>query len=95
MVCALDRRGKVAFRETVECRREALVAFARTRLRKTDRLAVEATTNTRAVADIPRPFVAAVTVGKPDVVRGKLADCRRKAPGRAKAAGSDLSLIHI
>jgi len=65
VVCALDRRGKVVFRETVECRREALEVFARTRLRKTDRLAVEATTNTWAVADILRPFVAAVTVGNP------------------------------
>jgi len=32
---------------------------------KTDQLAVEATTNTWAVADILRPFVAAVTVGNP------------------------------
>jgi transposase len=65
VVCALDRRGKVLFRESVECRRETLEAFARAKLRKTDRLAVEATTNTWAVADILRPFVAAVTVGNP------------------------------
>ena len=42
VVCALDCRGKLLFRESVECRREALEAFARTRLKKTDRLAVEA-----------------------------------------------------
>src|SRR5262245_15171435 len=65
VVCALDGGGKVLFRETVACRREALEAFARSKLRKTDRLAVEATTNTWAVADILRPFVAAVTVGNP------------------------------
>lgn len=65
VVCALDRRGKVLFRETVECRREALLAFAKGTLKKSDRLAVEATTNTWAVADILRPFVAAVTVGNP------------------------------
>ena len=65
VVCALDRRGTVVFRETVECRRDALAAFAKAKLRKTDRLAVEATTNTWAVAEILRPFVAAVTVGNP------------------------------
>ncbi|QEL16710.1 IS110 family RNA-guided transposase [Limnoglobus roseus] len=65
VVCALDDRGQVLFRETVECRREALEAFARVKLQATDRLAAEATTNTWAVADILRPFVAAVTVGNP------------------------------
>jgi len=69
VLCALDRRGKVVFRETVECRREAREAFARARLKKTDRLAVEATTNTWAVADTLRPFVAAVTVGNPLPIR--------------------------
>lgn len=65
VACALDRRGKALFRESVDCRRESLEAFARAKLRKTDRLAVEATANTWAVADILRPFVAAVTVGNP------------------------------
>ena len=65
VVCALDPAGKVLFRETVECRREALLAFAQAKLHKTDQLAVEATTNTWAVADLFRPFVAAVTVGNP------------------------------
>lgn len=65
VVCALDGQGQVLFRETVECRREALEAFARGKLQATDRLVVEATTSTWAVADILRPFVAAVTVGNP------------------------------
>jgi transposase len=65
VVCALDRRGKVLFHETVACRRETLLAFAKSKLCKTDQLAVEATTNTWAVADILRPFVGAVTVGSP------------------------------
>jgi transposase len=69
VVCALDRRGKVLFRETVDCRREELEAFARRKLRTTDRLAVEATTNTWAVADLLRPYVAAVTVGNPLQIR--------------------------
>jgi hypothetical protein len=33
VVCALDRRGKVCFRETVERRRQALLAFAKATLR--------------------------------------------------------------
>src|SRR5271167_4112581 len=45
VICAIDRRGKVLFRESIECRREVLEAFAKSQLRKTDRLAVEATTN--------------------------------------------------
>jgi transposase len=64
-VCALDRRGKVLFRESVTVRREALEAFAWASLKRTDRLAVEATTNTWSVADILRPFVAGVTVANP------------------------------
>ena len=60
VVCALDRRGKVLFRESVECRREVLLAFAKAKLQKSDQLAVEATTNTWAVADILRPFAGAV-----------------------------------
>lgn len=65
VVCALDRRGNVLFRESVDCRREVLIAFAKSKLKKSDQLAVEATTNTWAVVDILRPFVAAITVGNP------------------------------
>ncbi|MFO0806447.1 MAG: IS110 family transposase [Gemmataceae bacterium] len=65
VMCGFDRAGKVLFRETIECRREVLESFAKSKLRKTDRLAVEATTSTWAVADILRPHVAAVTVGNP------------------------------
>lgn len=64
-VCALDGKGKCLFRMSVACDRTALEGFARKHLRKTDRLAVEATTNTWAVAEILRPFVAAAVVGNP------------------------------
>jgi transposase len=64
-VCALDGKGKCLFRMTVACDRKALDEFGRKHLRKTDRLAVEATTNPWAVAEILRPFVAAVVVGNP------------------------------
>jgi hypothetical protein len=45
-VCILDARGKVMFRGKAECRRDALEQFAKNYLRPTDRLALEATTNT-------------------------------------------------
>lgn len=64
-VCALDAKGKRLFRLSVDCDRTALEGFARKHLRKTDKLAVEATTNTWAVAEILRPFVATVVVGNP------------------------------
>ena len=64
-VCALDRHGKRLFRLSVDCQRPALEQFARQHLRKTDALAVEATTNTWAVVDILRPFVARIVVSNP------------------------------
>jgi transposase len=64
-VCILDATGKILARHSVLCGRKTLEAFARKYLEPTDKLAVEATTNTWAVADILRPFVAAVVVGNP------------------------------
>ncbi len=64
-VCILDESGKVLARHSVPCQRHALEAFARAQLQLTDKLAVEATTNTWAVAAILHPFVAAVVVGNP------------------------------
>jgi transposase len=63
--CALDANGKRLFRQTVACQREALEQFAKEHLRPTDRVALEATTNTWAVVAILRPHVAAVVVGNP------------------------------
>jgi transposase len=64
-VCALDRHGKCLFRLSVDCQRPALEQFAREHLHPTDALAVEATTNTWAVVDILRPFVARIVVSNP------------------------------
>lgn len=64
-VCILDARGKVVYRGRAACDRGALEAFARKQLKKRDRIALEATTNTWSVADILRPFVAAVVVSNP------------------------------
>ena len=64
-VCILDARGKVVFRGKADCRRDALVRFAKERLRRSDRLALEATTNTWPVVDVLQSFVADVVVGNP------------------------------
>lgn len=64
-VCILDAMGKVLARHSIPCERKTLEVFARDHLDPADRLAVEATTDTWAVADILHPFVAAVVVGNP------------------------------
>lgn len=64
-VCILDHKGKVLFRGRADCNREALERFAQQRLKKSDRVALEATTNTWPVAEILRQFVAAVVVSNP------------------------------
>jgi hypothetical protein len=68
-VCALDAKGKVVFRGRTGCLRPELEAFARAHLKKTDHVALEATTNTWAVVDVLRPFVADLVVGDPPRTR--------------------------
>jgi transposase len=63
--CALDEAGQVVFRQRFELRRETLVAFAQTRLQPTDRVVLEATTNTWAVVRLLKPHVAEVVVSNP------------------------------
>ena len=62
-VCILDRSGKAVFRGRAECRREELERFAKEKLKRSDRAALEAKTNTWPVVDILRPFVAEIVVG--------------------------------
>jgi transposase len=64
-VCILDGQGKALYRGRADCEREALERFAHRRLKKTDRVALEATTNTWPIVEILRPFVAAIVVGNP------------------------------
>jgi transposase len=64
-VCILDAAGRVVWRGRTGCLRDELESFARTRLKRTDRVALEATTNTWAVVAILRPHVAAVVVSNP------------------------------
>ena len=50
---------------TVPVTREALASFAERQLSREDRLAMEATTNTWAVAGVLRPFVKEIVIGNP------------------------------
>ena len=73
-VCILDGQGKVLFRGRADCDRDALARFARQRLKKSDGIALEATTNTWPIVEILRPFVAAAS----SVIRSR----RRRSPRR-------------
>jgi transposase len=61
--------GKPFATYTVSVTREALTAFAKRELCSEDRLAMEATTNTWAVAGVLGPFVQEVVIGNPLKVR--------------------------
>jgi hypothetical protein len=61
--------GTVFATYTVPVTREALAAFAERQLTAEDRLAMEATTNTWAVAEVLRPFVKEIVIGNPLKVR--------------------------
>ena len=53
--CILDAQGKVVHRERFALNRQTLALFAEKRLRPADHVAMEATTNCWAVADVLRP----------------------------------------
>jgi transposase len=61
----VDPQGRELLSRRFELTRLSLHAFARTTLRPTDRVALEATTNCWAVAEILRPWVAEVIVSNP------------------------------
>jgi transposase len=65
-ICIIDAQGKTLIKQRLEdFDREKLLAFAREHLRPEDRVALEATTNTWAVARLLRPFVAEVVASNP------------------------------
>lgn len=68
-VCIIDHEGKIVFRQRFPLNRQTLEHFAATVLRPTDRVALEATTNSFAVADVLRPHVAEVVVSNPMATR--------------------------
>jgi len=61
----LDEAGNILWRGSFPATRPALENFARTQLTSDHRLALEATTNTWAVATLLEPFVAEVVVSNP------------------------------
>jgi transposase len=61
----IDEQGKLLHRAQVECTHQALERFARTQLEPTDRIALEATTNSWAVLDALESFVQHVVVSNP------------------------------
>lgn len=61
--------GKLFATYTIPVTREALTAFAERQLHSEDRLAMEATTNTWAVAGLLQPFVKEIVIGNPLKVR--------------------------
>lgn len=63
--CIVDAAGKVIRRERFALNRLTLERFATKILRRTDQVALEATTNCWAVADALRPHVARVLVSNP------------------------------
>jgi len=63
--CLLDDEGKVLRRDRLDLSRSYLETYGREVLRPTDRVALEATTNTWAVVRVLRPHVAAVVVSNP------------------------------
>jgi transposase len=63
--CILDEAGRVAWRGRTGCLRDELESFARTKLKKTDQVALEATTNTWSVVATLRPHVSEVVVSNP------------------------------
>jgi len=63
--CILDAQGKVVLRDRFALNRRTLELFAEKHLRPTDKVAMEATTNCWAVADVLRPRVGEVVVSNP------------------------------
>jgi transposase len=61
----LDDQGAVLYRDRFPATREALEAFARRHLSTQHKVAVEATTNTWAVADLLRPYAQQVVISNP------------------------------
>jgi transposase len=63
--CAIDEKGHVVLRERFTLTRERLTKFAQEKLSRDDHVALEATTNTWAVVNVLKPFVAEAVVSNP------------------------------
>jgi hypothetical protein len=63
--CIVDERGKVVQRQRCRCTREELEQFGRRYLQPSDKIALEATTNTWEIVGILKAFVTEVVVSNP------------------------------
>ena len=61
----MDRKGKVLKTETVDTSRNNLLEFAKTKLDKQSRVAIESTTNAWGVVDILLPHIHSIVVSNP------------------------------
>ena len=61
----VDRKGQKVAGDRFSCSRETLKLYAQRTLRPTDRVALEATTNTWGIVAVLRPFVKEVVVSNP------------------------------
>ncbi len=65
VACLLDSEGRMEKRMTVACTNTAIRKFAEEQLKRSDVVALEATTNSWTVAEILEPYVARVVVSNP------------------------------
>jgi transposase len=61
----VDRRGRQTASDRFGCSRAELELYAKTQLRPTDHVALEATTNTWGIVEVLEPFVQEVVVSNP------------------------------
>ena len=65
VACIIDSEGRCLERHRIELSRSNLERFAKERLQRGDRVALEATTNTWAVVEVIEPYVERVVVANP------------------------------
>jgi transposase len=67
--CVMDDQGKITHRQRFPTTSDALVAFAKRHLSRKHKVAMEATFNTWAVADVLQPHVESLTISNPLLTR--------------------------
>jgi transposase len=67
--CVMDDQGKITHRQRLPTTSDALVAFAKRHLSRKHKVAMEATFNTWAVADVLMPHVESLTISNPPLTR--------------------------
>ena len=87
----INEEGKRLESHRFACTQESLLAFARERLRPEDQIALEATTNTWAVAALLRPFVAKIVVANPAHPRDRRGESQDRQ-GRCRVARAAAAL---